>query len=141
MRVVGDGEQHTILVVDDVALVRRSLARILRHAGYRVQQACDGADALRVVAETHVDLVLTDVVMPRLGGAELIEALRQRRPELRVLVMTGYAGQAHIDVPMLHKPFMPEELIDLIRRSLAPARASEPPAAGERPRARPGSSC
>lgn len=141
MSAVGDPEQKTILVVDDVALVRRSVARILKQAGYRVCQAVDGLDALRVVEEEQVDLVLTDVVMPRLGGVELIAKLRETRPELRVLVMTAYAGKALIDVPMLQKPFMPDDLLGLIERTLAGGNAAEASAtAGDRP-ARPGSSC
>jgi PAS domain S-box-containing protein len=84
----------TILLAEDDDSVRALVSLVLREAGYQVLEARDGEDALRVAASTPVDLLLTDVVMPRMGGVPLAHRLRARRPTLPVVVMSGYAGDA-----------------------------------------------
>lgn len=120
-RDVGD---ETILLVEDDAAVRRVARRILDTAGYDVIEAGNGHEALQAI-ERHagqVDLVLTDAVMPELGGPELIRRLRRVRPDLRVLFMSGYAlddiGRRDDDLggaSFLRKPFGSGELLGTVR--------------------------
>jgi two-component system cell cycle sensor histidine kinase/response regulator CckA len=121
------GEQRLhVLVVDDEPSLRRFAARVLEEAGYRVHQAADGLDALELVRVrgSLLDVVVSDVVMPRLNGVQLLERLSVSHPELPVLLMSGYATEqlAHrgITAPcaMLPKPFPPERLIEEVERCL-----------------------
>ena len=132
------GGTETVLVVEDAEPVRNLAARALRSAGYEVIVACDGIEALRV-AETwagHIDLVLTDVVMPGLGGEELAVRLGQWRPATGVLFMSGYTDTAFrregvVDVPrnFIQKPFVISDLLLRVRRALD-ARAGAPDVGG-----------
>jgi CheY-like chemotaxis protein len=90
---------ETILLVEDEPSVRRVLERRLEKWGYRVFHASDPADAERVVADypEHIDLLLTDIVMPGRNGLELYEALRRTRPDLKVLYMSGYTNDVIVD--------------------------------------------
>jgi DNA-binding NtrC family response regulator len=81
---------HTILVVDDELNIRRVLERAFAKEGYQVQTAEGGHQALRVLAETPCDLMLTDVVMPDMTGLELLKRARQQHPNLQVVLMTAY---------------------------------------------------
>jgi CheY-like chemotaxis protein len=118
---------ETLLLVEDEAAVRSSVRRLLEWHGYTVLEARNGAEALRVYEahEEGVDLVLTDVVMPEMGGHELVERLRARRPDLRVLFMSGYAERAFISngsmpagTGYLEKPFTVETLMRRLRQVL-----------------------
>lgn len=115
------GTETVLLVEDDLAV--RSLTRtLLAEQGYRVLEACDGEDGVQV-ARRHtgpIDLLITDLVMPHLGGRRLAALLASERPELRVLLMTGYAADADDagDLPMLHKPFAQSALFDKVREVL-----------------------
>ena len=131
---VGTAEQRmsqvgteTLLLVEDEAAVRSSVRRLLEWHGYTVLEARNGTDALRVYEtyEGGIDLVLTDLVMPEMGGHELVERLRARRPGLRVLFMSGYAERAFISngsIPQgtgyLEKPFTVETLMRRLREVL-----------------------
>ena len=91
----------TVLIVEDEEEVRALTRDVLEMHGYSVLEALDSADALRL-GETHagrLDLLITDVVMPRMSGPELARRLRARRPELRVLCMSGYPEGAQRAVP------------------------------------------
>lgn len=129
------GHAATILVVEDEPTIRALTARILREDGCEVLEAADGLAALASVEahEKRIDLVLTDVVMPRLGGPELAARLRERRPDLSVLFMTGHArdglaqrGVSVAEAECLHEPFRPDELLDRVRTKLR--QASQDPA-------------
>jgi two-component system cell cycle sensor histidine kinase/response regulator CckA len=118
---------ETLLLVEDEAAVRSSVRRLLEWHGYTVLEARNGAEALRVyeAQEGNIDLVLTDVVMPEMGGHELVELLRARRPDLRVLFMSGYAERAFTSngsIPAgtgyLEKPFTVETLMRRLREVL-----------------------
>ena len=132
----GGGE--TILLVDDEEALRSAARRALVRAGYRVIPAVDGPDALRVYMEhtgTAVALVVTDVVMPGLGGRELVGRLKIMSPNLRVLFVSGYTeegvrkqGVLQPGTEFLEKPFTPEKLLRKIREILD---APPPPAAGD----------
>ena len=118
---------ETILVVEDEELVRRMIRRVLERYGYRIFEARDGAEAM-AIAQRHqgdLDLVLTDVVMPQMGGIELAVRLREERPEIRVLFMSGYAhraGWTEADLPggaaFLEKPFGPDEVTRRVREAI-----------------------
>ena len=80
---------QSILVVDDEPLMCNLCRAILEHAGYDVRTAQSGAEALRLLDERPVDLVVCDLFMPGLSGLEVIPEIRRRRPDLPVLVVTG----------------------------------------------------
>src|SRR3954447_3131031 len=118
---------ETLLLVEDEAAVRSSVRRLLEWHGYTVLEARNGAEALRLFDsyEETIDLVLTDVVMPEMGGHELAERLRSRRPELRVLFMSGFAERAFTSdgsmpagIGYLEKPFTVETLMRRLRELL-----------------------
>ncbi len=120
-------ESACVMVVDDQPDVRRAVARLLRRAGYRVFEAADGEEALAKAEALGdaLDLVLSDVVMPRMGGFELVERLRERAPAVRTLLMSGHAPEVvhrepdTVRIPMLTKPFTPAALRLAIRTALA----------------------
>ncbi len=118
---------RTILLVEDDADVRGSTARALRRAGYAVLEAMDGEDALQLVTARpiQIDLVLTDIVMPRMGGAELVQRLASRCPDAHVIYMSGYPADAPevaqveaMGVHVLEKPYTPAILLFEIRLKL-----------------------
>jgi two-component system, cell cycle sensor histidine kinase and response regulator CckA len=123
-----------ILVVDDEPVVRRFTCRVLEEAGYRVATAVDGAEALHLVRERGepVRVVVSDIVMPRLNGVELLEALSVSHPKLPVILMSGYApaqlAQRGIAAPcsVLAKPFAPDVLLAEVRRCLDQAAPGNP---------------
>jgi DNA-binding NtrC family response regulator len=84
--------QALVLVVDDDPEVRTLLSRRLRRAGYIVEEAGDGLEALGVVGKAVPDVVVTDMAMPRLDGLGLLKELRNRDPELPVIVLTGHGS-------------------------------------------------
>ncbi|MEY4577993.1 MAG: hypothetical protein RL701_2696 [Pseudomonadota bacterium] len=116
--------QRTILLVEDVARVRELLARQLTRAGYRVHTAPHGVAALEHLAKNPVDLVLSDMIMPLLGGVELVQEIQQRHPEVQCLLMTGYSPEAtqdsrlEIKVSVLRKPFSNAELLRVVQQTL-----------------------
>jgi len=118
---------ESILVVEDETSMRRLVQRALRRAGYRVATARDGEEALELleVCELSIDLLLTDVVMPRMGGQELAARLRVARPDLEVVFMSGYAGHPGSDSmfcdpppALLQKPFSLDQLCRTVRERL-----------------------
>src|SRR5919199_1387578 len=84
------GAGVSVLVVDDEAAVRRFAARVLERDGFEVREASDGAEALELVRKfgPEIDAVVTDIVMPRMNGVELMEALSASHPDLPVLLMS-----------------------------------------------------
>ena len=116
-----------ILLVDDEKALRKLGKRVLSAAGYRVLEASDGAMALRVAAEEvgEIDLVLTDVEMPTLGGRGMVDELHELSPGLRVLFMSGYTdneilrrGIRTSATDFLQKPFTAESLCAAVRAVL-----------------------
>lgn len=93
-----------VLVVDDDEGIRRFAARALGHAGYQVETASDGSEAIRLVeAEPRFDLFVIDVMMPGMRGDELARRLHDRDPEIKVLYFTGYADQFFALRPVLRE--------------------------------------
>jgi CheY-like chemotaxis protein len=138
---------ETILVVDDESEVREFARDILVAGGYEVLEARDGEDALQV-AEAHtapIHLLLTDVVMPRLNGVELAGQLTRRRPDTKVLYMSGFAVLGaqleQLSGPTLEpgdlilpKPFTAETLTRRVHEVLARPTPSRSPFSRARPR-------
>jgi len=89
---IASGKGETVLVVEDDALLKDLAYKTLRKAGYRVLTAGDGQDALEIIHtfEDRIHVLLTDVVMPRMGGKELAKQARALRPEIKILYMSGY---------------------------------------------------
>src|SRR5262249_33671700 len=118
---------ESVLLVEDQEEVRSLAREVLQMVGYTVLEAENGRDALRV-AGAHpdgIDLLLTDVVMPQVGGRDLADRLRANRPGLRVLYMSGHTDDAIIHHGVLdpggaflQKPFTPETLAKRVREIL-----------------------
>jgi len=113
-----------ILAIEDELLVRLVIVEALADAGHTVLEANDGEEALGLLRSGKtVDLILTDVRMPRMDGFALVRAARALHPEVPVVFMTGYAGSAiRPEFPhavVLDKPFSPEELLKTVNRVLA----------------------
>ncbi len=121
------GGNETILLVEDEPMVRDFAARVLQGRGYRLLLAADGEAGLRMaeLAKTPIDLVLTDVVMPRMGGKELIQELKNRGFSAAVLFMSGYAeseiatdGVLDSGIELIQKPFSAASLARRVRAVL-----------------------
>jgi CheY-like chemotaxis protein len=118
---------ETVLLVEDEAALRRLSRRVLAQFGYTVLEAPDGEEALHLAEAYHgpINLVLTDVVMPRLSGRDLAERVLASHPEARILFMSGYMDDAVVQeglqtqsVALLRKPFTPYALAARIREVL-----------------------
>jgi CheY-like chemotaxis protein len=118
---------EVVMVVEDEESVRTMTGRLLASEGYGVLEAANGREALALVASgsTRIDLVITDVAMPVVNGRELAERLRQIRPGIPVLFMSGYTDDEMVrrglidpDHPFLSKPFTPEVLASKVRALL-----------------------
>ncbi len=116
----------TILIIEDDRAVRETTVRLLARAGFRVTAAEDRRGATAALnGPDKIDLVVTDVIMPEQSGPELVRILREERPDLSALYVSGYAGEAlhehglAQDDAFLQKPYMPNVLISRIRELLA----------------------
>jgi PAS domain S-box-containing protein len=110
----------TILLVEDESVLRRMLREALSKAGYRIWEAANGADAIDLWGSElgQIDLLVTDIVMPVMNGLQLAQELRRRRPDLRVVFMSGHSDDVIAAQPglcpqldLLSKPFLPEVLV------------------------------
>jgi CheY-like chemotaxis protein len=122
----GAGGAETILLVEDEDAVRRLCMRVLVASGYSVLEARNGEEAIELMARHagELDLLVTDLVMPRVGGRQLAAKFRESSPELRILFLSGYTE----DVPLAHefgarvgflqKPFAPAALANKVRALL-----------------------
>jgi signal transduction histidine kinase/ActR/RegA family two-component response regulator len=137
---VGDLQRgkETVLLVEDEAPVRGLAVRVLRNQGYRVLEAANGQEALSVAGEhagEKIHLLLTDVVMPQMGGKELTDRLKALRPEIKVVFTSGYTDNAIVrhgvlepGTDFLQKPFSPAALAQKVREVLdAPGKRQEVP--------------
>jgi two-component system, cell cycle sensor histidine kinase and response regulator CckA len=128
-------EGVTVLVVEDDELMRRLTRQLLEEHGYRILEAKDAAVALGMATELsgQIDILLTDVVMRGMSGPELVARLRESRPGLRAVYMSGYTGEliagpqnSNPDIPLLEKPFTRASLLRIIDQTLgAPAPADD----------------
>lgn len=125
------GGSETILLVEDDDAVRGLASEILRTSGYKVLEAPSADDALRICEKhgSRIDLLLSDVVMPKMSGRRLAQLLTQSFPHLKVLYMSGYTenaivhhGVLELDIAFLQKPFTPEALTARVRDTLSAPR-------------------
>lgn len=135
---------HTILVVDDVGVVRKVAFRLLSDAGYRVFEAASAAEALEVLATARqpIDLAVVDVIMPDVSGVDLVRLIHEEWPAVRILFMSAHPaeilvreGLDHPGVYFLAKPFTRTELMEKVEivlrsrkhdgQSSTPARPSD----------------
>lgn len=117
----------TILVVDDDALITLNTVDVLSDLGHVALEAYSGREALAILEQRpDVAMLLTDYSMPDMNGVELVSAARRMRPDIKVLLATGYTelpGQQALDVPRLEKPYQQDELGRMVAELLAePAR-------------------
>ncbi len=121
------GGTETILLVEDEDTLRRSAKRVLERHGYRVLGARDGLEALEIYRanKAEIDLVISDLVMPKLGGGQLFRALRQEGGDVPFILASGYAGpHAHEredlepEFPILQKPWALSDLLERVRDTL-----------------------
>lgn len=126
--VPSSGGDETILVAEDEASIRDVARAALESHGYRVLLAADGEEALALIESrgAEIDLVVTDLVMPKLGGAELRRAARRLAPSVRFLLTTGYAArdvpmtgpEQPLEIPVLQKPWTVQQLRSRVREIL-----------------------
>lgn len=115
---------ETILLVEDDQVVRELVQEVLQSHGYTVLTAADGREALTIseARSDRIDLVLTDVMMPHMTGPELAKRLQPKRPDMRVVFMSGYTDQLRVlfdsNAAFIQKPFRTVDLIDKIRKTL-----------------------
>jgi two-component system cell cycle sensor histidine kinase/response regulator CckA len=120
------GHGELILVVDDDEKLVKALARMLRSLGFAVLTAMNGSEAMEVIrgCSTPIDAVLTDVVMPKMGGKELIDRLATAGVRPGVIYMSGYDDPVQMNpvlktgAPLLHKPFTLHALVVVLRSVL-----------------------
>lgn len=117
-----------VLVVDDEAGIRSLLKRVLLREGFQVLEAAQGREGIDVAAahKGKIDLLLSDVVMPEMGGIELAQKLHDARPDIRILLISGYMGAKGLesenlprDTMFLQKPFTLNSLLDKVKETLA----------------------
>ncbi len=118
---------ETILIVEDEEAVRTLLSAILKEYGYHVHEAENGLDAIRLfkALKNEVNLIITDLVMPRMNGSELADHMKMSKPEIKILFMSGYTDTAIVQQEFLdskalfiQKPFYPVEIVQKIRTIL-----------------------
>jgi two-component system response regulator AtoC len=117
--------EKKLLVVDDDPLIRRSLGEMLRREGYMVVEATSGAEALRVVGTVQPALVITDFNMPEVDGMQLLRELRAKKPDLPVILVTGYGTVEQAVEAMkngaydyVSKPILDDEIKVVVKRAL-----------------------
>ncbi len=120
----------TVLLVEDETLLREGVQEVLEMSGYTVIGAADGLEALEWLEQVAVTLVITDLIMPKMNGVEFIQCVREKYPELPIIVASGTTetvikrlGLASIQVPgamaSIRKPFKGAELVALAQRVMA----------------------
>ena len=114
-----------ILVVEDAEAIRRMVCSMLTQSGFRCLEASDGSEALRLIQDgIALNLVLTDVVMPNMGGTELAVHISKLRPDLRIIFMSGYSDDPVVRTVertpsiFLAKPFTADTLMEKVRQAL-----------------------
>ena len=134
-----DDVQKTILIIDDDREIASTIQSVLLHAGYRVHMASNGQEGQRQIETLRPDLVVTDMMMPRMGGFPVLEFLRTLSAPPKVIMMTANEGSRHkayaemLGVSdYLRKPFPMEVLLEAVRKALNPE--PEPKAVKRAPR-------
>ena len=118
--------KQVILIVDDEEGLREGLSKLLEGEGYAVLSAETGEEALQVLQQSHIDLVLTDMRMPGMDGIELLKKIRERHGDLGVIILTGYGQiESYIEamnfgaIEYVSKPFKVNELKFIVNKVLS----------------------
>ena len=123
-----DNEQNKILIVDDVEDVRQGLSQILQDENYIVTTAANGKEAIKILQSEHIDLIITDILMPEMDGIELLKQAKELElSDIQYILISGGGRKSAGDYDylattkkltgvnnLLKKPFKPEELIELV---------------------------
>ena len=122
----------SVLVVDDEKSVRYMLRQVLERTGYRVFEASNGHEALRVLDEHNADLLIIDIIMPKKDGIETVIEIRRRSPDLPIVAISGGGGPpnlSYLDIArkfgadhILRKPFSVVELLNVVNKALGKAK-------------------
>ncbi len=117
-----NSQSETILVVDDEPTLSNMLKDILSQQGYRMLEANNGEQALKLLQHNHIDLVISDIRMPGMDGYELVKQIETRFPDTRVQLVSGYSENIDpervLHKKILFKPFHSEELVERVRALL-----------------------
>jgi two-component system, cell cycle sensor histidine kinase and response regulator CckA len=122
---------QTILVVDDVGVVRKIAFRLLSESGYRVFEAGSASEALEVLSTSRqpISLAIVDVILPEVSGVDLVKLMRDQWPTTRVIFMSAFPAEVlvregldHPNVLFLAKPFTRDELLTRVAEALSPQR-------------------
>jgi two-component system, cell cycle sensor histidine kinase and response regulator CckA len=111
---------RTILVADNEGPIVKIISQALRDAGYRILSASSGDSAVSLARKERepIDLLITDIVMPGMGGADLYASLKSEQPDLRVLFISGFMNRGPLPGGFLKKPFTPAMLVEAVRELL-----------------------
>lgn len=119
-----------ILVLDDEEIVRVSCKKCLTPEGYDVDVAANGVEGLAMTENNRYDVILTDLKMPDMDGIEFLARVKERHPDTKVIMITGYSTVEHAVKAMrkgaynyIEKPFTPDALIDAVKEALTGERA------------------
>jgi two-component system response regulator PilR (NtrC family) len=128
----------SILIVDDEQMMRSLLDKILAREGYRIRTAADGLDALEILRTEQVNLIISDMKMPRMDGFELLKAVKREHPEIGVIIMTAYGDTYTVKDALLlgadeyiTKPFKSYEISLVVERAYWRILSSARQAAGQ----------
>jgi DNA-binding NtrC family response regulator len=117
-------KQLNILVVDDEPLVGKSLKRLLGKAGYNVEAFTDSLAAVEELDKQHFDIIITDLMMDGLDGLEVLEIAKEKYPDIKVIIITGYAQKLSAEeaaekgaFAFVEKPFRIEQIKKIIREA------------------------
>lgn len=118
-------EKGRVLIIDDDEIIRKSCEKVLSPEGYTVVSAQSGREGLKLLSNKPFDLVLTDLRMPDMNGIDVLKKVKERGPDIEVIIITGYGTiKSAIEAirygayDYVEKPFSPEELLNVVRRSL-----------------------
>ena len=125
-----DGFLATILIVDDEAPIRSAVRRLLQRNGHDIVEACDGVEALELLAVRSVEMAIVDLMMPRMNGIELIDRMKSKYPETGIVVISAYSdirdlstSQSNV-VTILKKPFELQNLAEAVNLALGQRRSA-----------------
>jgi CheY-like chemotaxis protein len=117
--------KESLLVVDDEKALRNLASELLRSKGYRVLLAGNGIDALKILEENHIDLLISDVVMPNMDGYKLSALVREKFPDVKIQLISGYHDNRSrteedeiLNATLLNKPFTAKSLYQAVRKRL-----------------------
>ena len=125
VRAMSDTTQKTILLVDDLMLIILGMEAALKPKNYHIVKAFDGLEALEKFKDEPIDLLITDVQMPNMGGRELAQIVQRDYPKTKIIVQSAFAEKEELDIPFIHgadvtiqKSFSEEELLNAVENLL-----------------------